>query len=58
MSILCLYLVTIIDKNFLFHCASIGRTILCVKKILTTQMYLGKITVTEAIRWIDALRGN
>ena len=36
----------------------VSKVLLRHQDIKTTQMYLGKITDTEAIRWMDVLYGN
>ena len=36
----------------------VSKVLLRHQDLKTTQMYLGKITNTEAIRWMDVLHGN
>jgi integrase/recombinase XerD len=36
----------------------VSKVLLRHQELKTTQMYLGKITDTEAIRWMDVLQGN
>jgi len=36
----------------------VSKVLLRHQDIKTTQMYLGKVTDTEAIRWMDVLHGN
>ena len=36
----------------------VSKVLLRHQDLKTTQMYLGKITDTEAIRWMDVLHGN
>jgi integrase len=36
----------------------ISKVILRHQDLTTTQMYLGKISETEALRWMDVLRGK